>query len=136
MNSSQLSYRCSFWRTRLNEAYSSLQLSASKQNWWLLQHIKSLMHNFLDVNPNFFWLLDFPFIVFAFLKNNIYFSARKLGNYQIFLSHSVTCFKIARSVCSFYTAKLLFQISNCIWKIGLACKVSSLVSHETRWHKK
>ena len=39
------------------------------------------------------------------------------------------------SVCSFATAKLLFLRNDRIWKIGLVCKASSFVSHQTRWNK-
>ena len=36
----------------------------------------------------------------------------------------------------FYNTKLLLQRNHRIWKIGLICKASNLVSHYTRWHSK
>ena len=38
------------------------------------------------------------------------------------------------SVCSFWTAKLLFQNTNMVWKIGLVWKATSFFSHQTKWH--
>ena len=40
------------------------------------------------------------------------------------------------SVCSFSTAKLLFQRNNRIWQIDPVCKAFSVTPHQTRWHNK
>ena len=40
------------------------------------------------------------------------------------------------SGCSFWTAKLLFQNTNMVWKIGLVWKATSFFSYQIRWHSK
>ena len=71
-------------------------------------------------------------------ENNNTYLIRKLFTYLFYVSlgNSSAFRGWTKSVCSFYTSKLLFRRNNRIWRKGIACKVSIIASHQTRWYIK